>query len=121
MDDKIISLYIKSLGLEVYDKIDVYGLRLMENLRFLKLRNVQVPNIDDIEHLTNLLQVLVVGGFRGRRLPDLCNLVSLQEVHFYNCTQVATITGFSSRLSNLRIPKLQKCDELQSLGSGVEE
>jgi hypothetical protein len=117
-------IHLKSLELEMgYGKgIQVVGLRLLENLLFLRLKDggFSVDDIiDDIEHLTNL-RGLVLTYFQSERLPNLSNLIFLEEVNFIGCRNVATIHGLSSRLCKLRVLILDGCEKLRSLGPNAE-
>lgn len=90
----------------------------LQNLQFLTVSCSLC--IKGIEHLTNL-RVLSLGCFCGESLPDLSKLFFLEEVTFSRCSRVATIAGFSSRLSNLKVLRVFQCESLLCLGPGVED
>jgi Leucine-rich repeat (LRR) protein len=117
---KSLELSLGRFGVEVI--VEVVGLGLVEGLQFLLLKGIQFSAavIDDIGHLTKL-QVLDLENSKDAILPDVSKLICLEEVHFLRFRKVATIFGFSPRMSNLRTLDFNGCEELRSLEHGVGE
>ena len=116
---KSLELNPSCLGEEV--KVEVVGLGLVEGLQFLFLEDIQFSAtvIDDIGHLTKL-RVLDLYNSKDASLPDVSKLICLEEVHL-RFRKVATIFGFSPRMSNLRTLDFGGCSGLWSLDHGVGE
>jgi hypothetical protein len=116
---------LKSLELEMgcCGGIRIVGLRSLKNLLFLRLKDIGFSIddiIDDIEHL-RMLRGLILTRSLGDKLPNLSNLIFLEEVNFSECCNVTTICGLSSRLSKLRVLILDGCWKLHDLGPSARD
>jgi Leucine-rich repeat (LRR) protein len=116
-------LHLKSLEVDLYSSsVQIFGLGCLRNLVFLSLRDVQeqMPN-EGIEGLTSL-NALVLSCSRERveKLPDLSRLNLLQYAIFAGLGKADTISGLSSRMTNLKRLKLVGCKMLRSC-NGVGE
>ncbi|XP_073390626.1 uncharacterized protein [Physcomitrium patens] len=93
--------------------VGLVGLGSLTNLGFLRWSNIpsDSPCIEDIGRLTNL-QVLDLYG--GGKLPDLSSLSLLRVACFRENDAAETISGLSSKLTNLRYLDFQGCKGLRS-------
>jgi Leucine-rich repeat (LRR) protein len=66
-----------------------------------------------VECLTEL-QHLVLSKYSGDKLPDMRSMISVRVAMFHGCENVVTLTGLSTKLSNLRFLYLEECRELRS-------
>jgi Leucine-rich repeat (LRR) protein len=60
------------------------------------------------------LQYLELKGYLGDKLPDMTRMISIQVAIFRACENVATLTGLSSKLTNLKVLQLVGCERLQT-------
>jgi Leucine-rich repeat (LRR) protein len=60
------------------------------------------------------LQHLVLIKYGGDKLPDMRSMISVRVAMFHGCENVVTLTGLSTKLSNLRMLYLERCRELRS-------
>ena len=60
------------------------------------------------------LQFIRLEGYGGGKLPDMRSMVSLRKVMFRRCENVVSVTGLSSKLTNLRVLDLRGCRELRT-------
>jgi internalin A len=60
------------------------------------------------------LQYLELNRYLGDKLPDMKRLISIQVAIFPWCENVATLTGLSSKLTNLKVLELVGCGQLQT-------
>jgi Leucine-rich repeat (LRR) protein len=67
----------------------------------------------EVECLTEL-QHLVLIKYSGDKLPDMRSMISVRVAMFVGCKNVVTLTGLSTKLSNLRMLYLERCSELRS-------
>ncbi|KAG0611643.1 hypothetical protein M758_7G154700 [Ceratodon purpureus] len=69
--------------------------------------------LGQVECLTELQHLQLI-EFLGAKLPDMRNLISIRVAIFYGCSNARTLTGLSSKLSNLRVLDLGGCSQLRS-------
>jgi Leucine-rich repeat (LRR) protein len=67
----------------------------------------------EVECLTEL-QHLVLINYSGDKLPDMRSMISVRVAMFVGCKNVVTLTGLSTKLSNLRMLYLDQCRQLRS-------
>ena len=60
------------------------------------------------------LQYIRLNCYGGGKLPDMRSMVSLRKVMFRWCESVVSVTGLSSKLTNLRVLDLTRCEELRT-------
>ena len=60
------------------------------------------------------LQFIRLEGYEGGKLPDMRGMVSLRKAMFPWCESVVSVTGLSSKLTNLRVLDLRGCRELRT-------
>ena len=60
------------------------------------------------------LQFLLLDEYGGGKLPDMRSMVSLRKAMFCVCENVVSVTGLSSKLTNLRVLDLSGCKELRT-------
>jgi Leucine-rich repeat (LRR) protein len=66
-----------------------------------------------VERLTEL-QHLVLIKYSGDKLPDMRSMISVRVAMFVGCKNVVTLTGLSTKLSNLRMLYLDQCCQLRN-------
>jgi Leucine-rich repeat (LRR) protein len=69
--------------------------------------------VDKIGRLEEL-QYLELQEYLGAKLPDMTSMISMQVAIFSRCWNVATLTGLSSKLTNLRVLILESCHGLRT-------
>ncbi|KAG0559634.1 hypothetical protein KC19_10G120200 [Ceratodon purpureus] len=108
--------HLKSLELKtrMLNYVKCAGLGSLTKLAYLRWENFcsPPPDIEEIGSLTKL-QVLILEGFKGDKLPDLSMLTSLRLVSFLDCSAVKTISGLGSKLTNIESLSLRSCSSLQ--------
>ncbi|KAG0559588.1 hypothetical protein KC19_10G116300 [Ceratodon purpureus] len=108
--------HLKSLELTpgILNRVNCVGLESLSKLTYLRWDNYYTlaPDVEEIGSLRKL-QVLILGGFKGDKLPDLSMLTSLRLVSFQGCSTVKTISGLGSKLTNIEFLSLRACYSLQ--------
>ncbi|KAG0559593.1 hypothetical protein KC19_10G116800 [Ceratodon purpureus] len=107
--------HLKSLELKTrHLNVKCAGLGSLSKLAYLRWENYHTPP-PDVEEIGSLrkLQVLILEGFKGDKLPDLGMLTSLRLVSFQGCAAVKTISGLGSKLTNIEFLSLRECYSLQ--------
>ncbi|KAG0603716.1 hypothetical protein M758_10G116000 [Ceratodon purpureus] len=107
--------HLKSLELKTrHLNVNCAGLGSLTKLAYLRWENFcsPPPDIEEIGSLTKL-QVLILEGFKGDKLPDLGMLTSLRLVSFIKNSAVKTISGLGSKLTNIEFLNLRQCYSLQ--------
>ncbi|KAG0603715.1 hypothetical protein M758_10G115900 [Ceratodon purpureus] len=107
--------HLKSLDLKTgYVNVKCAGLGSLSKLAYLRWENFYTPP-PDVEEIGSLrkLQVLILQGFKGDKLPDLGMLTSLRLVSFVGCIAIKSISGLGSKLTNIKFLDLRSCYSLQ--------
>ena len=60
------------------------------------------------------LQFIRLERYGGGKLPDMRSMVSLRNAVFFNLWNVVSVTGLSSKLTNLRVLELVVCEQLRT-------
>jgi Leucine-rich repeat (LRR) protein len=111
--------HLKSLELSGSDLHRVVLQGLPRSLTF--LRSTSEPDtprspqrfVRQVECLTEL-QHLELMGYSGGKMPDMRSMISVRVAMFYGCESVVTLTGLSTKLSNLRFLYVEYCSHLRS-------
>jgi Leucine-rich repeat (LRR) protein len=67
----------------------------------------QVDCLTELQHLELI-------DYSGDKLPDMRSMISVRVAMFHGCENVVTLTGLSTKLSNLRMLYLEWCSELRN-------
>ncbi|KAG0560026.1 hypothetical protein KC19_10G148400 [Ceratodon purpureus] len=113
-------IHLKSLEISCYDSYNLVIQGLPRNLLFFTFECVRLgqspPTEQFVKQIACLedLQFLCLICYPGRKLPDMRSMVSLRVAKFILCENAVTVTGLSSKLSNLRLLDLRDCAQLSS-------
>ena len=118
---KLTSLRVACFGGN--DKVDtITGLSSkLTNLQILDLGGCRsLRSVPGVTEIVALQELSLLGCDRLEELPDISKLTSLRVARFGGNDKVGTITGLSSKLTNLQILDLGGCRSLRSV-PGVDE